>query len=148
MKDKSLIVKTIRIGSKRIVVGEHEFNMKSQVIQTLREATLDRLGGSARAIFDMNKGLIHVLNLINQAPEGKISTRELLRSINSTSMHKYLKEAEELGFLKRYTERMPPGQKGGVMVMNSLTEEGRVLLKLHDELTSSSSSVHEGRRHR
>jgi len=91
--------------------------MKTQVIQTLREATLQRLGGSAKAIFQMNKGLIHVLNLINQAPEGKISTRELLRSINSTSMHKYLKEAEELGFLKRYTQRMPQGQKGGVMVI-------------------------------
>jgi hypothetical protein len=111
----------------------------------LTEATLERLGGSAKAIFQMNKGLIHVLNLINQAPEGKMSTRELLRSINSTSMHKHLTEAEELGFIKRYTERMPKGQKGGVMVVNSLTEEVRVLLKLHVELASSSR---ESRQHR
>jgi hypothetical protein len=39
----------------------------------------------------------------------------------------------------RYTERMPQGQKGGVMIMTSLTEEGRVLLKLHDELAASDS---------
>src|SRR5215210_1420705 len=98
MKDMSFITKTIQVGNKRIVVGEREFDMKTQVMQTLMEATLDRLGGSARVIFAMNKGLIHVLNLINQAPEGKISTRELLRSINSTSMHKHLQEAEQLGF--------------------------------------------------
>ena len=111
MKDMSFIAKTIRVDGKRITVGEDEFKMKSRAIQTLTEATLQRLGGSAKAILEMNKGLIHVLNLINQTPEGKMSTRELLRSINSTSMHKYLKEAEELGFIKRYTERMPKGQK-------------------------------------
>jgi hypothetical protein len=98
-KDKSFSTKTIHADDdKRIVVigvkGEREFKMKTQVIQTLTEATLQRLGGSAKAILEMNKGLLHVLHLIDVAPEGKISTRELLRSINSTSMHKYLKEAE------------------------------------------------------
>jgi len=141
MKDMSVIERPIRPDVKeKLSEEDNRLKMKLQVIETLTEATFERLGGSARAIFDMNKGLIHVLNLINQAPEGKISTRELLRIINSTSMHKYLKEAEELGFIKRYTERMPQGQKGGVMIMNSLTEEGRVLLKLHDELDTTTTT--------
>jgi hypothetical protein len=144
LKDMSLSTKTIHTDDKRIVVvgvkGKRELKMKTQVMQLLTEATLQRLGGSTKAILEMNKGLLHVLHLIDVAPEGKISTRKLLGSINSTSMHKYLKEAEELGFIQRYTERMPQGQKGGIMVMNALTEKGRCLLQLHDELDSNISS--------
>src|SRR5215216_6827999 len=82
-KDVSLSTNAIREERKRKIV-----EMKMQVMQTLTEATLLRLGGEHKAIFQLNKGLIHVLKLVSQAPGGKISTRELLRSINSTSMHK------------------------------------------------------------
>jgi hypothetical protein len=102
-----------------------------RVIQTLLEATVNKkVGGLHRLVFQMNKGLFHILEIIDKAPNGKISTRDLLRTINSYNMHKLLKEAERLGFVKRETERMPEGKKGGVMVVNSLTEDGRVLLGL------------------
>ena len=136
LRDLSLSTKAIREEKKRKRV-----EMKMQVLQTLTEATLLRLGGQ-KAIFQMNKGLIHVLELIEKAPGGRISTRELLRTINSTAMHKYLKEAELSGFIKRELEQMPPGQKGGRMMVNSLTEEGRVLLEMAGEY----SSAKEGRR--
>ena len=105
-----------------------------RVIQTLLEATVNKKdGGLHRLVFQMNKGLFHILEIIDKAPNGKISTRDLLRTINSYNMHKLLKEAERLGFVKRETERMPEGKKGGVMVVNSLTEDGRVLLGLSDQ---------------
>jgi hypothetical protein len=105
--------------------------MQYRVIQTLLEATVNKKnGGLHRMVFQMNKGLFHILEIIDKAPNGKISTRDLLRTINSYNMHKLLKEAEKLGFVKRETERMPEGKKGGVMVVNSLTEDGRVLLGL------------------
>ena len=108
--------------------------MQYRVIQTLLEATVNKKdGGLHRMIFQMNKGLFHILEIIDKAPNGKISTRDLLRTINSYNMHKLLKEAERLGFVKRETERMPEGKKGGVMVVNSLTEDGRVLLGLSDQ---------------
>lgn len=133
-KDTSLSAIPIREEKKRRLA-----EMKALVIQTLTQTTLERLGGRRKAIFQLNKGLIHVLELIDQAPEGKISTRELLRTINSTTMHKYLKEAELSGFVKREMVKAPEGKKGGTMVVNSLTEEGRVLLELADE--------HFGQRH-
>jgi hypothetical protein len=108
--------------------------MQYRVIQTLLEATVNKKdGGLHRMVFQMNRGLFHILEIINTAPNGKISTRDLLRTINSYNMHKLLKEAERLGFVKRETERMPEGKKGGVMVVNSLTEDGRVLLGLSDQ---------------
>ena len=108
--------------------------MQYRVIQTLLEATVNKKdGGLHRMVFQMNRGLFHVLEIIDKAPNGKISTRELLRAINSYNMHKLLKEAERLGFVKRETERMPEGKKGGVMVVNSLTEDGRILLGLSDQ---------------
>jgi len=134
-KDMSLSTNAIREERKRKIV-----EMKMQVMQTLTEATLLRLGGEHKAIFQLNKGLIHVLKLVSQAPGGKISTRELLRSIKSTSMHKHLKESELLGFIKRETERMPKGQKGGTMVVNSLTEEGRILLKMANEFDNDNDN--------
>jgi hypothetical protein len=108
--------------------------MQYRVIQTLLEATINKKdGGLHRMVFQMNKGLFHILEIIDKAPNGKISTRDLLRTINSYNMHKLLKEAERLGFVKRETERMPEGKKGGVMVVNSLTKHGRVLLELSDQ---------------
>ena len=135
-KDKSLNTKLLRWDDVIISKAKKEeprrkqVEMKMQVMDTLTEATLLKMGGQEKAILEMNKGLIHILELIDQAPNGKISTRELLRTVNSTSMHKLLKEAELLGFVKRELEKMPEGQKGGVMMANSLTEEGRVLLRL------------------
>lgn len=108
--------------------------MQYRVIQTLLEATVNKKdGGLHRMVFQMNKGLFHILEIIDKAPNGKISTRDLLRTINSYNMHKLLKEAERLGFVKRETERMPEGKKGGIMIVNSLTEDGRVLLGLSDQ---------------
>jgi hypothetical protein len=129
-KDMSLVVAN-PIGSERKrKLGE----MQYRVIQTLLEATVNKKdGGLHRMVFQMNKGLFHILEIINKAPNGKISTRDLLRTINSYNMHKLLKEGERLGFVKRETERMPEGKKGGVMVVNSLTEDGRVLLELSDQ---------------
>lgn len=108
--------------------------MQYRVIQTLLEATVNKKdGGLHRMVFQMNRGLFHILQIIDKAPNGKISTRDLLRTINSYNMHKLLKEAERLGFVKRETERMPEGKKGGIMIVNSLTEDGRVLLGLSDQ---------------
>ena len=129
-KDMSLVVAN-PIGSEtKWKLGE----MQYRVIQTLLEATVNKKdGGLHRMVFQMNKGLFHILKIIDKAPNGKISTRDLLRTINSYNMHKLLKEAERLGFVKRETERLPEGKKGGVMVVNSLTEHGRVLLGLSDQ---------------
>ena len=126
MKDLSLRVNSIPKEEERKL-------MERYILQTLTETTLLRLGGGNKAIFELNKGLIHVLELIKKAPGGMISTRELLRTINSTTMHKYLKEAELSGFIKRELTKPPEGKKGGTMVVNSLTEEGRVLLELANE---------------
>ena len=128
---KGMSLVTNPIGSER---KSKLAEMQYRVIQTLLEATVNKKdGGLHRMVFQMNKGLFHILEIIDKAPNGKISTRDLLRTINSYNMHKLLKEAERLGFVKRETERMPEGKKGGVMVVNSLTEDGRVLLELSDQ---------------
>jgi hypothetical protein len=128
---KDMYLSTNPIGAER---KRKLKEMQYRVIQTLLEATVNkRDGGLHRMVFQMNKGLFHILEIIDKAPNGKISTRDLLRTINSYNMHKLLKEAERLGFVKRETERMPEGKKGGVMVVNSLTEDGRVLLELSDQ---------------
>jgi DNA-binding MarR family transcriptional regulator len=104
---------------------------QAAIMDKLTKATLARFGDPYKTILHMNQGLIHVLEIIEQAPNGgKISTRELLRQINSDRMHKLLKRAEELGYVKREAARMPEGKKGGTMVVNSLTAEGRELLRL------------------
>jgi hypothetical protein len=107
--------------------------MQAYAMQQLIDSTLQRIGNSYETIFNMNRGLLHILDLIDKSPGGKIPTRELLRTMHSYNMHKHLKEAEKLGYIKRETERMPEGQKGGSMVVNSLTEEGHLLLKLSRE---------------
>jgi hypothetical protein len=137
LKDLSLSTNAIREERKRKIA-----EMRSQVMQTLTDATFLKLGGQDKAVLDMNKGLIHILELINKAPEGKMSTRELLRTINSTAMHKLLKEAELYGFVKRELEQMPQGQRGGRMMVNSLTEEGRVLLVLAKEFSKQEERRH------
>ena len=128
-KDTTLNTNPIGSGRKKRLR-----EMQYRVIQTLLEATVNKKdGGLHRMVFQMNRGLFHILEIIDKAPNGKISTRDLLRTINSYNMHKLLKEAERLGFVKRETERMPEGKKGGIMVVNSLTEDGRVLLGLSDQ---------------
>lgn len=128
-KDMSLGINPIHSGRKKRLR-----EMQYRVIQILLEATVNKKdGGLHRMVFQMNRGLFHILEIIDKAPNGKISTRDLLRTINSYNMHKLLKEAERLGFVKRETERLPEGKKGGVMVVNSLTEDGRVLLGLSDQ---------------
>ena len=128
-KDMSLGINPIHNGRKKRLR-----EMQNRVIQILLEATVNKKdGGLHRMVFQMNRGLFHILEIIDKAPNGKISTRDLLRTINSYNMHKLLKEAERLGFVKRETERLPEGKKGGVMVVNSLTEDGRVLLGLSDQ---------------
>lgn len=128
-KDMSLGINPIHSGRKKRLR-----EMQYRVIQILLEATVNKKdGGLHRMVFRMNRGLFHILEIIDKAPNGKISTRDLLRTINSYNMHKLLKEAERLGFVKRETERLPEGKKGGVMVVNSLTEDGRVLLGLSDQ---------------
>ncbi len=128
-KDTTLNANPIRSGRKKRLR-----EMQYRVIQTLLEATVNKKdGGLHRMVFQMNRGLFHILEIIDKAPNGKISTRDLLRTINSYNMHKLLKEAERLGFVKRETERMPEGKKGGIMIVNSLTEDGRVLLGMSDQ---------------
>src|SRR3712207_4432074 len=128
-KDTTLNTNPIGSGRKKRLR-----EMQYRVIQILLEATVNKKdGGLHRMVFQMNRGLFHILEIIDKAPNGKISTRDLLRTINSYNMHKLLKEAERLGFVKRETERMPEGKKGGIMVVNSLTEDGRVLLGLSDQ---------------
>jgi hypothetical protein len=107
--------------------------MQNQAVQALVNSTLERISNSYEMIFGMNRGLIHILQLIDSAPGGKISTRELLRTMNSMNMHKYLKQAERLGYVRRESQKMPPGRKGGNMIVNSLTEQGRYVLALSDE---------------
>lgn len=128
-KDTTLNANPIRSGRKKRLR-----EMQYRVIQTLLEATVNKKdGGLHRMVIQMNRGLFHILEIIDKAPNGKISTRDLLRTINSYNMHKLLKEAERLGFVKRETERMPEGKKGGIMIVNSLTEDGRVLLGMSDQ---------------
>src|SRR5215217_7751939 len=73
----------------------------SQVIQTLTTALVKNAAQQPEKLLQMNKSLIHLLQVIDAAPEDKISTRELLRTIKSYNMHRFLKEAEELGFVSR-----------------------------------------------
>jgi hypothetical protein len=128
-KDTSLNTNPIGSGRKKRLR-----EIQYRVIQTLLEATVSKKdGGLHSMVFQMNRGLFHILEIIDKAPNGKISTRDLLRTINSYNMHTLLKEAERLGFVKRETERMPEGKKGGIMVVNSLTEDGRILLGLSDQ---------------
>jgi hypothetical protein len=86
----------------------------------------------------MNRGLIHLLQIIDQAPKGQISTRMLLKSIKSYDLHRLIKKAETLGFIKREKVPKPPGQRGNNITINSLTPEGREILKVTDDLLGSS----------
>lgn len=130
MKDLSLITNTL--GDELPSMTRKQMT-QHQVMRPLIESTIQRLGSSNKAIFHLNRGLIHVLKLIDQAPDDKISTNELLRNMHSFNMHKYLKQAESLGYVIREPERPPEGQKGGTMVMNSLSKEGRILLEMSEE---------------
>lgn len=114
-------------------------HMKAHALQVLNEAAITAAiakqppSFTPKRLLYMNRGLIHLLEIIDQSPESQISTRKLLEAINSGDLHRLIKKAEELGFIKREKVKKPKGQKGNNMVVNSLTEEGRVLLGLADE---------------
>jgi len=108
-------------------------------MQTLRVATINEITvplSSPHRILSMNKGLIHLLQIIGKAPNGQISTRKLLDTVNSRDLHKLIIKGEELGFIKREKVPKPPGQRGNNMVINSLTEEGRALLRVANKISS------------
>jgi ABC-type uncharacterized transport system permease subunit len=111
-------------------VDQAEINIMSQVIRTL-ESMLPQ--PSTKQIFQRYRGLIHILQIIDASPNHQISTRKLLETINSGDLHKLIKRAEILGFIKRKKVKNAPGQKGNNMVMNSLTPMGEMLLELSDK---------------
>jgi hypothetical protein len=89
-------------------------------------------------LIHLNRGLIHVLQVIQNSPTGRISTRQLLREVNSDKMHKLLKKAEDLGLIDRSIEPMPQGQKGGKMTINYLTPLGEEVLRYVKEHSTES----------
>jgi hypothetical protein len=112
-------------------------------MQTLRVATINDIVpalSSPEKLVSMNRGLIHLLQIINKAPNGQISTRKLLDTLNSRDLHRLIIKGEELGFIKRDKVPKPPGQKGNNMMVNSLTEEGRALLKVANKISTSTDS--------
>lgn len=109
--------------------NQKRMRMAHQIVKSLTDETIRDIMLPER-VFQMNKGLIHILQVINDSPSGNISTRDLLRTINSYNMHKLISKGERLGFIKRKTTAMPKGKKGGRMVVNSLTYEGKLLLKI------------------
>jgi hypothetical protein len=110
-------------------VKETDSKLMSQVIETLVAAVPQP---TPQQLLHMNRGLIHVLQIIDQAPNGQISTRKLLETINSGDLHKLIKKGEELGFIERKKVKNPKGQKGNNMVVNSLSPMGYKLLELSD----------------
>lgn len=106
-------------------------------MQTLRTATINEIVpslSSPQKLMSMNKGLIHLLQIIDKAPNSQIPTRRLLDIINSRDLHKLIKKGEELGFIKREKVPKPKGQKGNNITINSLTKEGHDLLEAADKL--------------
>lgn len=74
-----------------------------------------------------HRGLIRLLQAINQAG-GSIQTRILLQSINSsTHGQRLIKDAERFGLIRR--EQREPEGGGSHPVYNILTKEGKELLK-------------------
>jgi hypothetical protein len=118
---------------------ERREKILSLVMQTLASAAV-ATPPTPQKLLQMNKGLIHILQIIAQSPKGQISTRKLLEAINSGDLYKLIKKAEKLGFIKREKVKNPKGQKGNNMVINSLTLEGEYLLEVSD--------YHLGRRRR
>jgi|SRR5215218_5245985 DNA-binding MarR family transcriptional regulator len=111
---------------------ERRTKIMSLVMQTLASAAEPL---SPWKLLQMNKGLIHVLQIIDQSPKGQISTRKLLEAINSGDLHKLIKKGEKLGFIERKKVKKPQGQKGNNMVVNSLTLKGHMLLEVYDMLS-------------
>jgi DNA-binding MarR family transcriptional regulator len=112
--------------------------MSSPVMQTLMMSTLNDIEiTSPQKILSMNRGLIHLLYIIDKAPNGQISTRKLLDGINSRDLHHLIKKGESLGFIRREKVPKPKGERGNNMTINSLTPEGRALLRVADDLLVS-----------
>jgi hypothetical protein len=100
---------------------EKIFKDLQQAIETLRDDTIKRLLSTHEDILEMNKALIHLMETINNADEGKMSTRELLREMGSHNVHGLLLKGEELGFIKREPDKN--------RMVNYLSEEGQALLQ-------------------
>jgi hypothetical protein len=83
-------------------------------------------------LFQLNEGLIHVLQVINDSPTKQMSTRSLLKIVKSHNMRKNIEKAHRLGLIRRESMKMPQGRKGGNMVMNSITETGKLLLEVEN----------------
>ncbi len=104
-------------------------NNTEMMLETLQQAVLYESKAEPYKLVQMNKGLIHVLQVIRDAPNGRMSTRGFLKEIGSWEMQKDLKKAVDLNLVRREKERMPKGQKGRERIINYLTEEGKRLLE-------------------
>jgi hypothetical protein len=124
-----------------IRMAQQKMMMSSPAMQALMVSTFNDMElTSPRKILSLNRGLIHLMHIIDKAPNGQISTRKLLKSINSYDLHHLIKKAEALGFIKREKVPKPHGQKGNNMTINSLTPEGRELLRVADDLLAGTSN--------
>jgi hypothetical protein len=120
-------------------VDEADYKLMSQVLETLASTVPQPTPGQ---LIRMNRGLIHLLQIISESPDGEISTRELLETINSGDLHKLIKKGEKLGFIERKKVKNPHGKKGNNVVVNSLAPMGLMLLEIADayDLDRHSSS--------
>jgi hypothetical protein len=110
-------------------VDEADYKLMSQVLETLVSALPQP---TPKQLIRMNRGLIHLLQIISGAPEDEgVPTRELLKLINSGDLHRLIKKGEKLGFIERKKIKNPHG-KGNNMVVNSLTPMGFMLLDMAD----------------
>ncbi len=81
-------------------------------------------------ILVMEKALVRLLRTIG---DGKYHTRELLNVLREWGYgHKLLLKAFSLGLVKR--ERIKPKGKGNWRVYNSLTLQGKEVVKLADRI--------------
>ena len=87
---------------------------------------------SAAGFPRINKGLIHLLQAIDDNPGGSISTVKLLTKLKSTGYGQHIiRYAVREGYIVR-KERRPEG-KGNYLVVNDLTPKAKALLnKLSD----------------
>jgi hypothetical protein len=82
---------------------------------------------SAADFVRMNKGLIHLLQVIKAAGKEGISTRKLYDKIGMIGHgDKLVDRAEREGYIKRV--KKPPIKKGAWLVVNLLTPRGKQLL--------------------
>jgi hypothetical protein len=83
----------------------------------------------------INKGLIHLLQAIDDNPGGSISTVKLLTKLKSTGYGQHIiRRAVREGYVVR-KERRPQG-KGNYLVVNDLTPKGKALLNKLSEVNN------------